>query len=98
MKYALIAYVIWLFIANVVTAFLYVFDKRAAQNHAEPSGRVPERKLLLWSLLGGWPAALVVGQKIRHKTHKLAFRIPFYAVIGINIAVHLLVAWFFYNY
>ncbi|GAB5403323.1 MAG: hypothetical protein Aurels2KO_15540 [Aureliella sp.] len=96
MNYILIGYVVWLIVANIATAALYVYDKRAAQSHAAGSGRVPERKLLLWSLLGGWPAALIVGQKIRHKTHKLSFRIPFCAAVVTNIILHAVAVWFLY--
>lgn len=93
LQYLAIAYIIWLVIANITTAILYIWDKRAAQSDAE---RVPERKLLLWSLVGGWPAALAVSQKIRHKTSKLSFRVPFIAAIIANIALHAIAIWLYF--
>lgn len=93
LQYIVIAYLAWLLVANITTAILYVWDKRAAQSDQD---RVPERKLLLWSLVGGWPAALTISQSIRHKTSKLSFRIPFIATIFTNIALHCIAIWCYF--
>jgi uncharacterized membrane protein YsdA (DUF1294 family) len=39
-------------------------------------------------MLGGWPAGLGVGQRIRHKTKKLSYRIWFWIAVATNIGMH----------
>lgn len=50
--------------------------------------RIPERTLLIVSLLGGWPGAWWASQKFRHKTYKRSFRIQFWIVVIANIAIN----------
>ena len=61
----LIFYLSFLALISMVTFFLYMADKNKAQNGAY---RIPEKVLLLFSLLGGafggFPAMLI----FRHKT------------------------------
>jgi uncharacterized membrane protein YsdA (DUF1294 family) len=65
---------IWILLASIVTAILYVWDKRSAiKDHP----RVSENTLLTWSCLGGWPGALIAGRLIRHKTIKTSYRVGF---------------------
>lgn len=67
-----------------VTAFiLYAKDKSAALNG---NWRVSEGSLHLLSLLGGWPGAVVAQQRLRHKTRKIGFRIPFWITVIANSA------------
>ncbi len=77
-----------------MTAGMYLWDKRAA---IKDKPRVAEKTLLVWSLLGGWPGALIAGKKIRHKTIKGSYRIKFVAASLLNIAVVSLVLWFRYG-
>ncbi len=49
--------------------------------------RVPERTLLVVSLLGGWPGAWWASQTFRHKTHKRSFRIQFWIAVAMNVAI-----------
>ena len=64
--------ILWTAIASVATGLMYVWDKRVA---ATGGRRIPERTLLLASALGGWPGAILVGRKIRHKTRKLTYQL-----------------------
>lgn len=78
----------WLFAAGLVVISLltyafYWFDKNAAQGNAR---RIPESTLHLLSLMGGWPAALIAQQKLRHKTQKQPFKSILYITIIMNIA------------
>lgn len=66
------------FIISILTAALYVLDKRAA---LRGTFRVPETSLLLAALLGGWPGALLARPLLRHKTRKTRFISLFWAVI-----------------
>jgi uncharacterized membrane protein YsdA (DUF1294 family) len=51
---------------------LYWMDKRSALADRR---RVPENRLHLAGLLGGWPGALLAQQMFRHKTRKASFQI-----------------------
>lgn len=59
-----------LLLINVLTAWLWWCDKRAARLRLQ---RVSERQLLWLALAGGWPAALWMAQSLRHKTRKQPF-------------------------
>ncbi|MEM6978511.1 MAG: DUF1294 domain-containing protein [Planctomycetota bacterium] len=82
--------VVWIFLASTVTAVMVWWDKRAAQNDRQ---RIPERHLLLASLLGGWPGHLAMSRQIRHKTAKSRYRIAFTAVAIINVLLVWFVLW-----
>ena len=68
---------------SVVTYAVYALDKSAARR-GRP--RVPERKLHLLALLGGWPGALIAQQRLRHKTRKTTFQIVFWLTVLLNLA------------
>ncbi len=72
----------WYAGVGLFTFLLYQYDKQAARNHA---WRVPETKLHLFSLLGGWPAALLAQTYLRHKSQKTVFRIIYFATVAANI-------------
>ena len=71
-------------VASLICFLLYATDKRRAR---EDSWRVPERTLLFWGLIGGWPGAIVAQQVLRHKTKKKSFRAAFWATVVINVAL-----------
>jgi len=75
-------------VASVVTYLLYRGDKRAAQ---AGRWRVPEARLLLAGLLGGWPGAIVAQQTLRHKSAKASFRAAFWGTVVLNLGA--VVAW-----
>lgn len=65
-----------------LTLLSYGWDKWSAKADRR---RIPEKRLHLLALLGGWPGS-VWGQRLfRHKTMKTSFR----AVLGVVIALHL---------
>ena len=66
---------------NVVTLWMYAADKNAAR---AGRWRIPESNLHLLSLLGGWPAAWLAQQSMRHKSSKAEFR----AVYWVTIVLH----------
>ncbi|MDQ8973113.1 MULTISPECIES: DUF1294 domain-containing protein [Acinetobacter] len=72
---------------NAASYWFYAQDKEAAQNGQR---RVPENTLHLLSFLGGWPAAWLAQQKLRHKTQKQPFRKIYFCTIFFNI---LLILW-----
>lgn len=74
-------------IINVITYWMYAQDKEAAQ---QGNRRVPENTLHVLSFLGGWPAAWLAQQKLRHKTQKQPFRKIYFCTIVFNL---LLIGW-----
>lgn len=74
-------------LVNVATYWFYAQDKEAARLG---NRRVPEQSLHLLAFLGGWPAAWLAQQKLRHKTQKQPFRRIYFCTIAFNI---LLILW-----
>ncbi|MEM1213082.1 MAG: DUF1294 domain-containing protein [Planctomycetota bacterium] len=72
-------------LASVAVAALLWWDKRQARLGR---WRVPERRLHVLELLGGWPASWAVRRLIRHKTVKVKYRVAFVlAAVGHVTAV-----------
>ncbi|PKH03145.1 DUF1294 domain-containing protein [Psychromonas sp. MB-3u-54] len=71
-------------IASTLTFFIYAKDKRAAQND---EWRTSESTLHMYSLLFGWPGAIVAQQKLRHKSKKQSFRAAFMFTVLINVSL-----------
>lgn len=75
----------WVLVAYLVLsgiAFgLYASDKRAARSGG---WRHSEKSLLLTGLLGGWPGALVAQNRLRHKSRKIGFQVPFWMTVLAN--------------
>ena len=68
---------------NLATYIAYARDKSAARQGRR---RTPENTLLLLGLLGGWPAAIVAQQRLRHKTAKTSFQLRFWLTAIANLA------------
>ncbi len=57
--------------ASLFTYWLYQIDKKlAASGH---SSRLSEESLQMFSLIGGWPGALIAQKRLHHKVHKMPF-------------------------
>lgn len=72
---------------NAASYWFYAQDKEAAQLGGR---RVPEQTLHVLAFLGGWPAAWLAQQKLRHKTQKQPFRKVYFCTIALNL---LLILW-----
>jgi uncharacterized membrane protein YsdA (DUF1294 family) len=83
MKIAAAAYLIVVVVMSVA-CFAYGVDKRRATNGGR---RVSERTLHLMAFLGGWPGALIGQRQFHHKTQKVAFRIVFWIVVAVHVAI-----------
>lgn len=89
---------IWLLVINLVTFFVFGFDKlkaRYKEKH-ESTRRVPERTLFLLAVLGGSVGALL-GMKVWH--HKTLHR-TFTIGIPVILALQLLIPaglWLYWN-
>lgn len=67
---------------NALTAAAYALDKRAARHGR---WRTPESHLHLLELLGGWPAAALAQQLLRHKRAKQAYRLAFVTIVVLHL-------------
>ena len=79
---------------SIAAFILYQQDKQTAMESArkirrknEYQNRIPENKLHAFSLLGGWPGALVARAAFRHKTKKVPFVQIFWLTVAINVAI-----------
>lgn len=73
---------------NIGTFFAYWKDKVAAELEAP---RLREDLLHALALAGGWPAAWLAQQVLRHKTVKRSFRLLFWLTVAVNLLA--LAAW-----
>ncbi len=69
---------------NLLTVLVYARDKQQARKGAR---RLPEWVLLAMAFLGGWPAALLAMALLRHKTRKRSFRLAFFGVVALELAM-----------
>lgn len=69
---------------NIGTFFAYWKDKLAAE---EKAVRLREEVLHALALAGGWPAAWLAQQSLRHKTAKRSFRLVFWLTVAVNLLV-----------
>jgi len=69
---------------NLVTIIAYGADKRAAKNHR---WRVSEFELHTLEFLGGWIGAFIAQKLFRHKTKKKSFRVMFWLMLFLQIAL-----------
>ncbi|HTE15167.1 MAG TPA: cold shock and DUF1294 domain-containing protein [Burkholderiales bacterium] len=70
--------------ASGVTYLAYYFDKAAA---LKSHWRTQKSTLHLFSLLGGWPGALIAQRWLRHKTAKGSFQTVYWATVILNCIV-----------
>ncbi len=82
----LIAY----FMASCVAYLAYFFDKTAALNG---QWRTSESTLHLFSLIGGWPGAMLAQRTLRHKTQKQSFQVMYWATVVLNCATLAALGW-----
>jgi uncharacterized membrane protein YsdA (DUF1294 family)/cold shock CspA family protein len=69
-------------VMSVLTFVSYAIDKSAAQ---KGRWRTKESTLHLFSVLGGWPGALLAQIKLRHKSSKIEFKRAFRLTVVINL-------------
>lgn len=68
----------YLVLVSLLTIWFYRSDKRRAQTGG---WRIPESKLHLLELAGGWAAAFWAQRLLRHKTRKTTFQFVFWTII-----------------
>ena len=79
---------IYILISHVAFSFLafsaYAKDKYQAE---KKRWRVKESRLHFFSLIGGWPGALIAQQVLRHKTSKLSFQATFWLSVLLSVGI-----------
>ena len=68
-------------VASLVTFIAYGIDKRRA---IQQRRRIPEHRLHLGELLGGWPGGLIAQRVFHHKRRKSAYMFTFVGIILIH--------------
>ncbi len=68
---------------SCVAYLAYLFDKAAA---VKGERRTPENFLHMFSLVGGWPGAMLAQKTLRHKTQKQSFQLTFWVTVILNCA------------
>ncbi|MFO1022174.1 MAG: DUF1294 domain-containing protein [Planctomycetales bacterium] len=81
----LIVYAWYVLILSLITVAVYGIDKRRATR--DSSRRIPESTLHLLTLLGGIPGAVLGQQWFHHKNRKTSFRLVFWLMCGLHLAV-----------
>ncbi|MFK7790401.1 MAG: DUF1294 domain-containing protein [Phycisphaeraceae bacterium] len=83
-----------LLLMSVVTLCFYAWDKRQARKRG---WRIPEKRLHVLSLLGGWPGALLGQRWLRHKSIKSKFRVVFWLTVVGHVGVALAITYLVWN-
>jgi uncharacterized membrane protein YsdA (DUF1294 family) len=73
----LIAYVL----VSCVAYAAYFLDKAAA---VKGHWRTPESTLHFFSIVGGWPGAMLAQRTLRHKTQKQSFQVMYWVTVVLN--------------
>ena len=68
-------------LTSFITFLAYGIDKSKAKNG---KWRTQESTLHLFSVVGGWPGAILAQQKFNHKTAKGSFRSEFWFTVALN--------------
>lgn len=76
-----VAVLVLYLVGSIIAYAAYAVDKSAAK-HGQ--WRTSENTLLLLSLIGGWPGALVAQKRLRHKSRKTSFQIVFWTTVVLN--------------
>lgn len=84
MPHPIVIYFSWLVVASAIALGVMGLDKRRATVGVR---RVPEARLHLLALLGGWPGTLLAMRLFKHKRRKTAF----VRVFWVTVVAHVLV-------
>ena len=71
-------------IMSLITFCAYALDKYKAQRR---TWRTSEKASHILELCCGWPGALAAQLLLRHKSHKISFRVVFWMMVTLNVAI-----------
>ena len=69
---------VYAMVLSAVAYWVYAADKRRA---VEGVWRIPEARLHLLELLGGWPGAFLAQRRLRHKCSKGSYQVTFWLIV-----------------
>ncbi len=76
---------------SVITFVVFAVDKNSAIHHR---WRIPEKRMHILEMLGGWPGALCAAFVLRHKIRKASYMaVMFFIIVG-----WVLGGWYFRSY
>lgn len=84
MPHPIVIYFSWLVVASAIAMGVMGLDKRRATVGVR---RVPEARLHLLALFGGWPGTLLAMRLFKHKRRKAAFVRVFWLTVVVHLAV-----------
>jgi uncharacterized membrane protein YsdA (DUF1294 family)/cold shock CspA family protein len=70
-------------LASCVAYLAYFLDKAAS---LKGRWRTPESTLHFFSVVGGWPGAMLAQRTLRHKTQKQSFQVTYWVTVVLNCA------------
>lgn len=76
----------WLIGVNAITFLFYGVDKLNSKSTAGQAARIPESTLLILTLAGGTPLALLAMAVFTHKVSDIWFLLKFFAVVALQAA------------
>lgn len=85
---------IYLIIINLISAGLFIFDKKSAERNGR---RIPEVTLHLLELVGGVFATFVLMYLIRHKNRKFKYFVFTYLILILWLAGFLMIRFELYR-
>ena len=91
MIFILQLYLVAMLVMSLINFAAFGLDKSRAQNEG---WRIPEKTLHTFSMLGGWPGALVGQRYFRHKTQKMSFRMTLWMIIAIHLIMVGVCVWY----
>ena len=72
---------IYTVVMSGITYLAFGWDKQQAR---EKQWRIPEAKLHIMELLGGWPGAFLAQRRFRHKCSKVSYQVVFWVIALTN--------------
>lgn len=78
---------------SLICFIAYYRDKRFA---VRGERRIPEARLHLYELMGGWPGGLLAQRLIRHKNRKLGYQVRFWLIVLSHLLLAGVVLWLAY--
>lgn len=76
------------FIISIITYIMYARDKSIAKKNSrrlKQTPRIPERRLHLFELLGGWPGAFIAQRRLPHKRDKRPYMLVYWLILLLHL-------------
>lgn len=88
-------FIIYMLVINFISIVITIYDKKSAKRNKQ---RVPEKTLLLFSVLGGSVCMLLTMKKIKHKTKHKKFMVGIPVIIILQVLLVIFLLYLRYEY